>query len=317
VSTVYLRRRAVALGTVLGLLFVVIAAAMGDSGSPFGATVDSSLGPAQKAKLPWRQRYASGSAGPLDARGLPATPAQRAAVARLHRLGLPVYCGGGRGNYVALTFDDGPTQYSDQVLSLLQRNGAQATFFLVGQVVGARPEVLRRQVDQGGVADHTWTHSSLPKLADAQLRSELGDTKRILERTTGRRVDLMRPPFGSRDARTDRATTRLGMVPVLWDVDTRDSAGAGSDQIVANAEAGMRPGAIILMHDTYDRTLAALPRILAAAKRKGVRLVSVSQLLALDPPTEAQVRAGGMGCSDRGRFQREQAATAMRLGPSA
>jgi len=307
----------VALGTVLGLVFVVIAAAVGDSGSPFGATVDSSLGPAQKAKLPWRQRYASGSAGPLDARGLPAMPAQRAAVARLHRLGLPIYCGGGRGNYVALSFDDGPTQYSDQVLSLLQRAGAQATFFLIGQMVGARRELLRRQVDQGGVADHTWTHSSLPKLADAQLRSELADTQRILERTTGRRVDLMRPPYGSRDARTDRAVTRLGMVPVLWDVDTRDSAGAGSDQIVANAEAGLRPGAIILMHDTYNRTLTALPRILAAARRKGVRLVSVSQLLALDPPSDAQVRAGGLGCSARDRFQREQAATAMRLGPSA
>jgi peptidoglycan/xylan/chitin deacetylase (PgdA/CDA1 family) len=154
-------------------------------------------------------------------------------------------------------------------------------------------------------------------MGDRQLRSELADTKRILERTTGRRVDLMRPPFGSRDARTDRAVTRLGMVPVLWDVDTRDSAGAGSDQIAANAEAGMRPGAIILMHDTYDRTLAALPRILAAAKRKGVKLVSVSQLLALDPPTDAQVRAGGSGCSERQRFHREQDATAMRLGTSA
>lgn len=312
-SSVYLRRRAVALGTVLGLLFVVVAAAVGESSSPFGAAVDFSLGPAQKAKLPWRQRYVSGSAGPLDGRGLPATPAQRAGVARLHRLGLPIYCGGGRGNYVGLSFDDGPTQYSDRVLALLQRAGAQATFFLIGQVVGARPEVLRRQVDQGGVADHTWTHSSLTKLADPQVRSELLDTQRLLERTTGRRVDLMRPPYGARDARTDRAATRLGMVPIVWDVDTRDSAGASSDQIVANAEAGLRPGNIILMHDTYDRTLAALPRILAAAKHKGLRLVSISQLLALDPPTEAQVRAGGAGCAERQRFHREQDATAMRL----
>jgi peptidoglycan/xylan/chitin deacetylase (PgdA/CDA1 family) len=313
VQTVYVRRRAVALGVVLGLLSVLVALVHGDSRSPFGA-VDTSVAPAQKAKLPWRQQYASGSAGPLDARGLPATPAQRAAVARLHRLGLPIYCGGGRGNYAALSFDDGPSALSDQFLSQLQRSGAQATFFLVGRVVGQRTDMARRQVGAGGVADHTWNHASMTKLADGDLRTELLSTKQLLERTTGQRVGLMRPPYGARDARTDKMAARLGMVPVLWDVDTRDSAGAATEQIAANAEAGMRPGAIILMHETYDRTLAALPQILQAAKRKGIKLVSVSQLLALDPPSEAQVRAGGEGCLNRERFQREQDATAMRLG---
>lgn len=311
-KAVYLRRRAVALGAALGLLFVLVALVRGEAGSPFPGA-DSSLKPAQKAKLPWRQRYASGSAGPLDGRGLPATPAQRAAVSRYHRLGMPIYCGGGRGNYAALSFDDGPTPLTDQVLSQLQRAGAQATFFLIGRSAQERPEYPRRLVRFGGVADHTWTHASLPSLGNRDLRSELLDTKRLLERASGDRITLMRPPYGARDARTDREVTRQGMVQVVWDVDTRDSAGAGSEEIAANADAGMRPGAIILMHDTYERSVAALPQVLASAKRKGVRLVSVSQLLALDPPTEAQVKAGGEGCSERERFQREADATAMRL----
>lgn len=310
---VYLRRRAVAAGLALGLLLALVALARGDSGSPFGAGVDTSLTPVQKAKLPWRQRYASGSAGPLDGRGLPSAPAQRVAVARYHRLGLPIYCGGGQANYAALTFDDGPSQYSDQVMSMLRGAGAQATFFLVGQVLGDRPDVARREIEHGGVADHTWTHANLPSLGNRELRAELLNTKRALERATGERMTLMRPPFGARDARTDRVVKRMGMVPVMWDVDTRDSAGAGSDEIAANADAGMRPGAIVLMHDTYDRSLAALPRVLQAAKRKGIRLVSVAQLLALDPPSDSQVRAGGMGCSERERFRSEQEATAMRL----
>jgi peptidoglycan/xylan/chitin deacetylase (PgdA/CDA1 family) len=313
VNSVYLRRRAVALAAALGLLLIVISAVRGESGSPFPA-LDSALKPAQKAKLPWRQRYVSGSAGPLDGRGLPATPAQRSAAERYQRLGLPIYCGGGRGNYAALSFDDGPSPLTPRILDNLRRSGAQATFFLIGRSAQADPGTPRRQLAFGGVADHTWTHASLPSLGTPQVRAELANTKRELERLTGERITLMRPPYGARDERTDKVVTRLGMVQVVWDVDTRDSVGAGTEEIVANAEAGLRPGAIILMHDTYDRSLAALPRILQAAKQKGIRLVSVGQLLALDPPPDTLVKAGGEGCSDRQRYQVAEDATAMRLG---
>jgi peptidoglycan/xylan/chitin deacetylase (PgdA/CDA1 family) len=124
----------------------------------------------------------------------------------------------------------------------------------------------------------------------------------------------MRPPYGARDARTDRATRRLGQIPILWDLDTRDSAGAGTAEIAANADQGMRPGSIILIHDIHDRSVAAVPQILASAQRKGLRLVTVSQLLALDPPTVSQVRAGADGCSERERFQQDDEQTKMRLG---
>jgi peptidoglycan/xylan/chitin deacetylase (PgdA/CDA1 family) len=112
----------------------------------------------------------------------------------------------------------------------------------------------------------------------------------------------------------NRVVHRMGMVGVLWDVDSRDSAGAGSEEITANATEGMRPGAIILMHETYDRSLSALPNVLQAARQKGIRLVSVPELLALDPPPEALVRAGPDACSDRERYQQQEDATAMRLG---
>jgi peptidoglycan/xylan/chitin deacetylase (PgdA/CDA1 family) len=312
-SAVFVRRRAVALGVAVGLLFVVIALARGDGSSPFGPASEGTLTAAEAAKLPWRQRYASGSAGPLDARGLPSPAAQREAVRRFYRLGLPIYCGGGRGNYVALTFDDGPSQYSEQVLRLLRQANVQATFFLVGQVVGEHPEIPRQQVELGGVADHTWTHPMLTRLGQRDLQSELRRTQTTLEQATGEPVTLMRPPYGSRDARVDRAVHRLRMLPVMWDSDSRDSAGESSEAIVTNAVEGMRPGGIILMHETYDRSLAALPQVLVAARQKGIRLVSVPQMLALDPPTEAQLRAGGEGCSERERFQAEKDGTAMRL----
>jgi peptidoglycan/xylan/chitin deacetylase (PgdA/CDA1 family) len=308
-----MRRRAVALGVTCGLLIMLIALARGDSDSPFQTAIESTLTPAQVAKLPWKQRYVSGSAGPLDARGLPAPAAQRAAVRRYFRIGLPIYCTAGRGNFAALTFDDGPARYSPEVRRQLRRAGAQSTFFLVGQAVSEDPPGARESAEMGGVANHTWTHANLEQASPRQLRQELDSTNRALAQATRQPVTLMRPPYGARDARVDRAVHRMGMLPIMWDADTRDSAGAGSTEIAANADEGLRPGAIILMHDTYDRSLAALPNVLKSAKAKGVRLVSVPQLLALDPPPESLVRAGPMACSERERYQAEEDATAMRL----
>jgi peptidoglycan/xylan/chitin deacetylase (PgdA/CDA1 family) len=308
-----MRRRAVALAVAAALLIIVIALARGDAGSPFQTAIESTLTPAQVAKLPWKQPYVSGSAGPLDGRGLPAPAAQRAAVRRYYRIGMPIYCAGGRGNFAALTFDDGPAQYSPEVRRQLMRAGAQSTFFLVGRAVSEDPPGARESAEMGGVANHTWTHANLEQASSRRLRDELASTSQALAQATRQPVTLMRPPYGARDARVDRAVHRMGMLPIMWDVDSRDSAGAGSAEIAANADEGMRPGAIILMHDTYDRSLAALPNVLKAAKANGVRLVSVPQLLALDPPPESLVRAGPGACSERERYQAEEDTSAMRL----
>ena len=312
-QAIFVRRRTVALGVVLGLLAVLLAAAVGENGSPFRAAIATTLTPAQEAKLPWKQRYTSGSAGPLDSAGLPAPAAQRAAVRRFYRLGLPVYCGGGRSQYATVTFDDGPSEFSGEIMRQLGRAGAQTTFFIVGQVISEHPEIPRQQVRFGGVADHTWTHADLRSLGRAGAAAELRRAKTAIQQATGERVTLMRPPYGGRDAMTDRVTHRLGLLPVMWDSDTQDSMGADSATILQNAIEGLRPGGIVLMHETHQSTVTALPQILAAAKQKGLRLVSIPQLLALDPPTEAQVRAGGNGCSERERFQAQQDASAMRL----
>jgi peptidoglycan/xylan/chitin deacetylase (PgdA/CDA1 family) len=310
----FLRRRAVALGVGAGLLLSVLALARGDSGTPFGHALDATLTPAQAAKLPWRQDYTSGSAGPLDARGLPSRAAQRAAVARFYRLGLPIYCAGARGGYAALTFDDGPHPLSLQFLQLLQRAGIQSTHFVIGGQVDAHSAPLvKAEEGLGGVADHTWTHPFLTRLSPGEVNFELGQTQRTLEQVVRAPITLMRPPYGDYDPQVNQVVHRMGMVGVLWDVDSRDSAGAAAPQILANVEQGLRPGAIILMHETYDRSLAALPQVLVAAQRKRLRLVSVPELLALDPPPDALVRAGPTGCTDRERYQQQEDATAMRL----
>jgi peptidoglycan/xylan/chitin deacetylase (PgdA/CDA1 family) len=312
-QAVFVRRRTVALGVILGLCAVVIAALVGENGSPFKAAIATTLTPAQEAKLPWKQRYVSGSAGPLDAHGRPAPAAQRAAVRRFYRIGLPIWCGGGRGNYASVTFDDGPSNHSQQIMEMLNKAGAQTTYFLIGGSISEYPNIPRQQVRLGGVADHTWTHPDLRTIGTAGATSELRRTKTAIERATGEPVTLMRPPYGGRDAMTDHVSHKLGLLPIMWDSDTQDSLGASSQTILQNAVAGLRPGGIVLMHETKDSTVSVLPQVLAEAKKKGLKLVSIPQLLALDPPTAAQVRDGGNGCSERQRFQQAEDQTAMRL----
>src|SRR3954453_5193513 len=210
--SVFVRRRTGALGVALGLAAVFAAAAIGESGSPFQDAIATTLTPAQEAKLPWKQRYTSGTAGPLDAKGLPSPAAQRAAVRRFYRFGAPIWCGGGRGAYASVTFDDGPSAHSEQIMQLLAKAGAPTTYFLIGGSIAEFPIVPRQQLRLGGVADHTWTHPDLRTLGTAGATSELKRTKTAIERATGEQVTLMRPPYGGRDVSVDRVSHKLGLL---------------------------------------------------------------------------------------------------------
>jgi peptidoglycan/xylan/chitin deacetylase (PgdA/CDA1 family) len=196
---------------------------------------------------------------------------------------------------VALTFDDGPGPLTIRAMHLLHRGGAGATFYLVGKELEAWPGldgVPQRERKLGAVGDHTWNHVSLIGASAETLASEVDRTQRAVAAATGRPVTMFRPPFGAHDAALDSHLRSQGMLEVLWNVDSGDSQGATADQIVAAVKAGLRPGAIVLLHENRGTTLHALPRILQALDRRGLRAVSVPQLVAEDPPTERQLRAG-------------------------
>jgi len=109
-------------------------------------------------------------------------------------------------------------------------------------------------------------------------------------------VFLFRPPYGARDDAIDGLTRSLGLLEVLWTVDSRDSLGANHTQIERNVIAGLHPGAIILMHENRGQTVRALLGIFAALARKRLRAVSVPQLLSDDPPGQPLLRSQGAGC---------------------
>ena len=222
-------------------------------------------------------------------------------IRRLLRLGLPLYCGGDRRRYVALTFDDGPGPYTPLALRILRRDHARATFFLVGRNLSFAGRLPRTERALGAIGDHTWTHAFLPGLSLTAMDAQLAETQSALARSSGAPVQLFRPPYGAHTAAIDAEARRLGMLEVLWSVDSRDWAGAPWDRIANTVERDARPGSIVLMHENHGQTIRALKfAILPTLRRRGFIPVSVTQLLALDPPTPSQVREGLRACLKRG-----------------
>jgi peptidoglycan-N-acetylglucosamine deacetylase len=227
--------------------------------------------------------------------GYPESSSVRALIAQ----GKPIYCGGRRGNEVALTFDDGPGPYTRLVIAKLRKHHVGGTFFIVGRNLPLVAGATRAERALGGVGDHTFTHPLLTGLSHASAESEMVRTQSAVSRSSGGPVFLFRPPYGGRNASVDGIARTHGMLQILWSVDSRDSLGANYAQIEANVISGMRPGAIILMHENHGQTVRALFNVFAALKRKHLRAVGVAQLLSDDPPSAAQLRAGGRGCGLR------------------
>ncbi|MFL5798622.1 MAG: polysaccharide deacetylase family protein [Actinomycetota bacterium] len=223
---------------------------------------------------------------------------ERTAVDRLIRAGHPVYCGGRSRPMVALTFDDGPGPLTPKALDLLHSSGVRATFFIVGKEISAWPSlkgVPRQEALAGAIGDHTYDHVSLVGLSQDDLEHQLGDAQVAIRRATHVPVLLFRPPMGLHDAASDAAVRAHGMLQVLWSVDTQDSMGAGPGEIVRTIRQEARPGSIILMHENRGQTLQAFPRIMAVLRHKGLRPVTVPELLAHDPPTASQLSHGSCG----------------------
>jgi peptidoglycan/xylan/chitin deacetylase (PgdA/CDA1 family) len=230
------------------------------------------------------------------------TSGEDRALARFVRLGLPLSCGGTRARYVALTFDDGPGPYTTLALRILRGAHARATFFLVGRNLALLPRAPRAERRLAALGDHTWTHPFLPALPTAQSEVELARTQAAIAHASGAAVRLFRPPYRARNHTIDEQARALGMLEVLWSIDTRDSEGAPWNAIAATVDRQLHPGAIVLMHENHGQTIRALKfRILPMLRRRGYRTVTIPQLLALDPPDPRQLRGQ---CSDGGHVKR-------------
>jgi peptidoglycan/xylan/chitin deacetylase (PgdA/CDA1 family) len=183
---------------------------------------------------------------------------------------------------VALTFDAGPSENSARLLDILKEKQVPATFFLLGKRhIEKYPELVGRMAAEGHeVASHTWDHKILTRITPAQIRDELERTDDAIERITGRRPTLMRPPQGRTDDTVHKICRELGLSEVLWSVTAKDYATTDSALITKRVLAQASRDGIILLHDLYRGTVPAVPGIIDALKERGYVFVTVPQLLA-------------------------------------
>ena len=178
---------------------------------------------------------------------------------------------------VALTFDDGPSEQTAKVLRALRRRDARATFFPLGREIPGREGLLRRAVRDGNeLGNHSTTHTELPTAADIEA------TSRLIERATGRRPCLFRPPGGRVSDQLVRTARRLGMTTVTWDVDPADWAVHDPRVLREHVRDAAAPASIVLMHDGGgDRaaTARSISALIDDLRASGYELVTVSELL--------------------------------------
>lgn len=206
----------------------------------------------------------------------------------------------GAQKLIALTFNGGPSAYTPQVLDLLERYGAAATFFVSGRKVEGHERLLRRMLVEGNeIANGTYSQTDLAGESDEGVAEEIVRTSDAVSDATGDEPCLVRPPFGSDADRVARIATEGGLTTALWSVDPGDYAAATPDAIADRVLEAAGPGEIVVLHDGGDQrrwlTVQALPRILETLTLAGYRFVTVSDLLAVPTPGACEAA----GCSGR------------------
>jgi peptidoglycan/xylan/chitin deacetylase (PgdA/CDA1 family) len=278
----YRRRRAIAGVALLAILALLITAVSSGGGGSrhHTAASDSASRRATATRLTPTEREAQMKA------------AEERAVDNVLSYTPAITSGGGKGHALALTFDDGPGPYTQQLVAELNRLHVHATFFAIGEEERYFSEGTKLELRSGDVVgDHTETHPMMASLSAHEQREELVEQIARIELLGGPRPRLFRPPYGSFNATTFRILHQLRLLMVLWSTDTSDYTLPGVHAIVQSALAGAHPGAIILMHDAggdRSETIAALPAIIKGLRKKGLEPVTIPRLMLDDPPPRGQ-----------------------------
>lgn len=179
-------------------------------------------------------------------------------------------------SFVALTFDDGPGQYTDKLLDCLEENGAKATFYMLGQNVERYPDIVKRMHDLGmGLANHTYDHKNLTNLTQNQITDEIEQTNALIENAAGTPSDTLRPPGGSYNSTVQNLA---GMPIVKWSIDTKDWKTKSEDETYQCVMDNVQDGSIVLMHDIHEWSVDAALRLIPDLREAGYKLVTVQEL---------------------------------------
>ena len=177
---------------------------------------------------------------------------------------------------VALTYDDGPGQYTEKLLECLKENNAKATFYMLGQNAEQFPEIVKQLKDAGmELGNHTYDHQILTTLSEDQISDEIRNADAAIEKGAGVPADSLRPPGGSLD---ETVQELAGMPIIKWSLDTKDWKTKSEDKTYQKVIDNVQDGSVVLMHDIHEWSVNASLRLIPELVEKGYKLVTVQEL---------------------------------------
>ena len=177
---------------------------------------------------------------------------------------------------VALTFDDGPSKYTDRLLDILVENDAKATFYIVGSRVEMFSDTIKKMSDlKMEFGNHTFNHKYLSSIDAKEEKEQLGQVDQAIKEITGKETVTIRPPGGHVD---DTPSSAIDKPFIMWSVDTMDWSSRDPDSIEEIIMDNIKDGSVILMHDLYETTVDAMEVVIPKLKEMGYELVTVSVL---------------------------------------
>jgi peptidoglycan/xylan/chitin deacetylase (PgdA/CDA1 family) len=187
---------------------------------------------------------------------------------------------------VALTFDDGPSPFTDRLLQILKDNDAKATFFEIGNKVAANPAGAKRVVDAGmELGNHTWEHPNMATIPPEDIAPQLTKASDAIEAATGQRPKLFRTAGGLINDAVLAEAKRQGMADINWDVipfDWANDSNTGATRYMLMTQ--IKPNSVVLFHDTYSSTVDLVYQFIPVLKANGYHLVTVTQMLGQRAP---------------------------------
>lgn len=182
-----------------------------------------------------------------------------------------------QGKQIALTFDDGPSPYTEELSKGLKERGVQATFFLLGQNLEKQENAVKQLYEDGHLlGNHSYHHVQLTKLKDKEACQEILRTNNEIFKLTGYYPVYARPPYGEWNTNLDLC---VEMIPVFWDVDSLDWKLQNTDKIVQRVLSQTKEGDIILMHDGYRTSMDAAFQIVDKLKKEGFTFVTADRMM--------------------------------------
>ena len=181
---------------------------------------------------------------------------------------------------VALTFDDGPSEYTPKVLELLEQYGCTATFFMLGNRMAHYPDAVRLVAEsENEIASHSWNHANLVTLSYQDMLENVLMSKNKIKTMTGRDAQFLRAPYGMNNKDLFTVCGKLDLVLVHWSNDSMDWDVKTPEEVYERVLNQLQNGDIILCHDTYEHTVIALETLLPELINRGYQVVSVAELL--------------------------------------